>query len=268
MTMPRFIRTCRQVRVLTAPDAEEPDSGKQQNPEWQPDPAVERHAAVRVKSWDAEHYNLVIDSIPPGYAVLRIMDYPAWIIRRNGVDVNQSPATRRWPDHRFRPARPVADRHPLAHHSGYLDWSRAYRCSASAFLVLSGIASAAPALCLELFLGRCIGLTDAFGETRLRPPAQRMDARHIQQLARRAIRLGRIEPQLTREPKLASHQLSQFADRHILARPDIDQRGVLRVDQRPELAIRKTASGRRNASARSSVYRNSRRGVPVPHTSM
>jgi hypothetical protein len=80
-----------EVRVLTAPDAEEPDSGKQQNPEWQADPGAERRASIQVQRWGAESYDVVIDSIAPGFAVLRLMDYPAWKVHRNGADVRNRP---------------------------------------------------------------------------------------------------------------------------------------------------------------------------------
>lgn len=80
-----------EVRVLITPDAEEPDSGKQQNPEWQANPAAERRAAIELQRWNAERYDLVIHSIAPGYAVLRLMDYPAWKVRRNGVDITHRP---------------------------------------------------------------------------------------------------------------------------------------------------------------------------------
>jgi hypothetical protein len=80
-----------EVRVLIAPDAEEPDSGKQQNPEWQKNPAVECRANVQLQHWGAERYDVVVDATRPGYAILRLMDYPAWAVRRNGVDVITRP---------------------------------------------------------------------------------------------------------------------------------------------------------------------------------
>ncbi len=80
-----------EVRVLIAPNAEEPDSGKQQNPEWQASLATERRAAIQLQHWNAERYDAVIDSDAPGYAVFRLMDYPAWTVRRNGVDVIHRP---------------------------------------------------------------------------------------------------------------------------------------------------------------------------------
>jgi hypothetical protein len=80
-----------EVRVLAAPDAEEPDSGKQQNPEWQANLGAERRASIQVGKWDAERYDVVIDSTAPGFAVLRLMDYPGWTVHRNGADVRNRP---------------------------------------------------------------------------------------------------------------------------------------------------------------------------------
>jgi hypothetical protein len=80
-----------EVRVLTVPDAEEPDSGKQQNPEWQAVPSAERRASIQVQRWGAEGYDVVIDSIAPGFAVLRLMDYPAWTVHRDGADIKTRP---------------------------------------------------------------------------------------------------------------------------------------------------------------------------------
>lgn len=78
-----------EVRILTAPGAEEPDSGKQQNPEWQPNPAAELNAKAQVQHWDAEHFDVALDSPAAGFAILRLMNYPAWIVRRNGVELRE-----------------------------------------------------------------------------------------------------------------------------------------------------------------------------------
>jgi hypothetical protein len=80
-----------EVRVLVSPAAEEPDSGKVQNPEYQPDPNAERHATVTVTQWSSEHRAVVLNTPAAGYAVFRLMDYPAWTIRHNGTIVRQHP---------------------------------------------------------------------------------------------------------------------------------------------------------------------------------
>jgi hypothetical protein len=79
------------VRVLADPGAEEPDSGKVQNPEYQPDPSAERHATIAVTEWSPEHRVVLLDTTAAGYAVFRLMDYPAWTVRRDGVDITQRP---------------------------------------------------------------------------------------------------------------------------------------------------------------------------------
>ena len=80
-----------EVRVLVSPGAEEPDSGKVQNPEYQPDPNAERHATVTVAQWSSEHRAVVLNTPAAGYAVFRLMDYPAWMIRQDGTIVRQHP---------------------------------------------------------------------------------------------------------------------------------------------------------------------------------
>jgi 6-pyruvoyl-tetrahydropterin synthase related domain len=80
-----------EVRVLVSPGAEEPDSGKVQNPEFQPDPAQELHATVTVTQWSPEQRAVVLNTPAAGYAVLRLMDYPAWTVRRDGSIVTQHP---------------------------------------------------------------------------------------------------------------------------------------------------------------------------------
>jgi hypothetical protein len=78
-----------EVRVLVSPGADEPDSGKVQNPEYQPDPGAERHATVTVTQWAPEKRAVILNTPTAGYAVFRLMDYPAWIVRRDGVIVSQ-----------------------------------------------------------------------------------------------------------------------------------------------------------------------------------
>lgn len=80
-----------EVRVLVSPGAEEQDSGKVQNPEYEPDPNAERHATITVTQWLSERRSIALDTPAPGYAVFRLMDYPAWTVRRNGEIVTQRP---------------------------------------------------------------------------------------------------------------------------------------------------------------------------------
>ncbi len=80
-----------EVRVLVSPGAEEPDSGKVQNPEYQPDRNAERNATITVTQWVSERYSIALNTPAPGYAVFRLMDYPAWTVRRDGAIVTQRP---------------------------------------------------------------------------------------------------------------------------------------------------------------------------------
>ncbi|HZD46590.1 MAG TPA: hypothetical protein VE109_10955, partial [Acidobacteriaceae bacterium] len=48
---------------------------------------AERHATITVTEWSAEHRAVLLDTPDAGYAVFRLMDYPAWTVRRNGVEV-------------------------------------------------------------------------------------------------------------------------------------------------------------------------------------
>jgi hypothetical protein len=80
-----------QVRVLLAPGAEEPDSGKAQNPEYQADPQAELNATIAVTEWSLEHRAALVNTPAAGYAVFRLMDYPAWTIHRDGALISQRP---------------------------------------------------------------------------------------------------------------------------------------------------------------------------------
>src|SRR5882757_3361981 len=80
-----------EVRVLVSPGAEEPDSGKVQNPEYQPDPNAERHATIAVTQWLSERRAVALNTPAAGYAIFRLMDYPAWTVRRNGAEIAQRP---------------------------------------------------------------------------------------------------------------------------------------------------------------------------------
>lgn len=57
---------------------------------WPPpkDHALQIPAHVKVDRWETEHMTVQVKSPSPGYAVLSLMDYPAWRITRNGAVVN------------------------------------------------------------------------------------------------------------------------------------------------------------------------------------
>ena len=74
-----------QVRLLITPNAEGTSEGN--NPQWTADPTQEISAGVTVDRWNPEHKSVTIMSEQPGYAVLRLMDYPAWRVTRNDAEV-------------------------------------------------------------------------------------------------------------------------------------------------------------------------------------
>lgn len=72
------------LRVLWAPDAEEGPLNPDEDT-WTPTPADEVPATVRVERWSAERRSAMVTSPDAGYAVLRLMNYPAWRVRVNGT---------------------------------------------------------------------------------------------------------------------------------------------------------------------------------------
>jgi hypothetical protein len=76
-----------QVRLLKTPNAEEASDSN--NSQWTADPTEEISAGVTVDRWNPEHKSITITSEQPGYAVLRLMDYPAWRVTRNNADVSE-----------------------------------------------------------------------------------------------------------------------------------------------------------------------------------
>ncbi len=80
-----------EIRVVREPAAEEPDSSRQQNPEWQRDAAREIDAGIAPIAIRPEQWTVRIDSPLPGYALFRLLNYPAWQVRRNGATVTDMP---------------------------------------------------------------------------------------------------------------------------------------------------------------------------------
>lgn len=77
------------VRVLTSADAETAENGD--NPDYQPDSVAETPAQVKVSRWNPEQMSAEVTSPRSAYAVLRLMDYPAWRITDNGAPVSARP---------------------------------------------------------------------------------------------------------------------------------------------------------------------------------
>jgi len=74
-----------QVRVLTQPQAETAEDPDQPNPDYVPDPGAELPAQIAIHTWQPESKSLTIATESPAYAVLRLVDHPAWQVRLNGT---------------------------------------------------------------------------------------------------------------------------------------------------------------------------------------
>jgi hypothetical protein len=75
-----------EVRVLRAADGEEGPLNPDEDT-WTATPAEEVPAKVRVEAWGGERRTALVSSSGAGYAVLRLMDYPAWRVTVNGAEV-------------------------------------------------------------------------------------------------------------------------------------------------------------------------------------
>lgn len=77
------------VRVLQNPQGDEVNEDETQtaNPQWMPNAAGAIKVKVTATERNAEQWKIRIDGAPGGYAVLRLMDYPAWQVTLNGKAV-------------------------------------------------------------------------------------------------------------------------------------------------------------------------------------
>jgi hypothetical protein len=80
-----------QIRVLKQPQAETAEEPAQPNPDYLSDPASEVPAQIAIQTWQPETKSLTIFAQSPAYAVLRLVDYPAWQVRRNGTPIANRP---------------------------------------------------------------------------------------------------------------------------------------------------------------------------------
>jgi hypothetical protein len=79
------------VRILHAPQDDTADSTNGDNPEWKAGAPGSIAATVMNKRWNAEHWIVTISTPASGYAVLRLMDYPAWRVSVDGRPVSGRP---------------------------------------------------------------------------------------------------------------------------------------------------------------------------------
>jgi len=76
------------VRFVSSPQGDQAD-GSEENPDWQPDEHDLVPAIIQIRRWNVEHMTAEIQSPQSGYAVLRLMDYPAWRVAVNGQPVSR-----------------------------------------------------------------------------------------------------------------------------------------------------------------------------------
>ncbi len=79
------------IRVLRRANEDEGDGSVTANPQWQARAADSLPAQIHIGRWDVEHMRAQVDATERGFAVLRLMDYPAWRVRVNGVLVKTRP---------------------------------------------------------------------------------------------------------------------------------------------------------------------------------
>jgi hypothetical protein len=79
------------VRVVASDDGDEGDSSIQQNPDWQPNMDELQPAIVQIRRWRLEHITAEVQTAEPGYALFRLMDYPAWRVRVNNTLIHERP---------------------------------------------------------------------------------------------------------------------------------------------------------------------------------
>jgi hypothetical protein len=79
------------VRILREAGADEADSSVAENPGWRGNSTDALPATIRIERWNVEQMSAAINSPSSGFAVLRLMDYPAWRVRLNGQPVTGRP---------------------------------------------------------------------------------------------------------------------------------------------------------------------------------
>ncbi len=79
------------VRVLRGAQEDAAAGSQTENPPWRPTTAAAIPANVTVKNWNSEHWSIRVESAAAGYAVLRLMNYPAWRVTVNNKRVEDRP---------------------------------------------------------------------------------------------------------------------------------------------------------------------------------
>jgi hypothetical protein len=75
------------VRILHAAQDDTADSTNGDNPEWKPGVPL----SIPTRSGNAEHWVITLSAPENGYAVLRLMDYPAWRVSVDDRQIQNRP---------------------------------------------------------------------------------------------------------------------------------------------------------------------------------
>jgi uncharacterized membrane protein len=83
------------VRIEQTAEGDEADSSVEENPEWRANASDSQLSQIgmqiQIERWQVERVNASVRIPAPGFAVLRVMDYPAWRVRVNGARVDARP---------------------------------------------------------------------------------------------------------------------------------------------------------------------------------
>ena len=86
------------VRLLASPDADEGDDSVHENPDWVAPTAAKPNGtvpgSVTIEQWTPEARTFSITAPQAGYAVVRLMNYPAWLVERDGTPCGSPCVTR------------------------------------------------------------------------------------------------------------------------------------------------------------------------------
>jgi hypothetical protein len=80
------------VRVLRAAQDDTADDTSADNPEWRAGDPGSIAARVDAQRRNGEHWTVSVVTPEPGYAVLRLMDYPSWRVTVDGQQVKSRPS--------------------------------------------------------------------------------------------------------------------------------------------------------------------------------
>src|SRR5689334_21691071 len=82
-----------------------------------------------------------------------------------------------------------------------------------------------------------VGVGEADAEADAVAPAECGEAGHVEQLARRAVRLRGVEAEHALEAHSLRDGLGQLADSHVRARPNVDWRGIRVVPEQEDAGV-------------------------------